>query len=54
VTWANVFVKATDIENVIATDEMPPTPSKLTESQKKTLFDYIAAGTPSAGNVTCP
>ncbi len=39
----------------VESDIMPPPGApNLTSAQRTTLLNYIAAGLPSAGNVSCP
>jgi len=54
-TWSDVSNKASDIQDKLQRDEMPPRGEPdLSERQLSTLLDYLALGTPSAGNVSCP
>lgn len=54
-TWYDVVAKAGDIQDKLDNDEMPPRGQvDLSERQLSTLLTYLALGTPSAGNVSCP
>ena len=53
-TWSDVSNKATDMQEKLDMDEMPPAGEPdLSERQRGILLDYLAQGTPSAGNVSC-
>ncbi|RYZ08562.1 MAG: hypothetical protein EOO73_06810 [Myxococcales bacterium] len=53
-TWSDFKAKALDIQDKVESGDMPPTGAPLSTNQMSTLLGYVAAGTPSAGNVTCP
>jgi cytochrome c5 len=55
VSWTDVKTYAEIMEMKIDGGQMPPSGAPgLSQNQSQTLLDYLAAGTPSAGNVTCP
>jgi len=54
-TWYDVSNVAIEMQVKLENDEMPPRGQlDLSERQRSTLLDYLALGTPSAGNVSCP
>jgi hypothetical protein len=53
-TWYDVSNKATDMQDKLDMDEMPPRGEPdLSERQRTTLLNYLAQGTPPAVNVSC-
>jgi hypothetical protein len=57
VTYADIKANADQIANFIdaQVDYMPPEGApNLTSQQRTTLLNYIGAGLPSAGAVSCP